>query len=253
MASVESQKWSPPYTSFVTLMNTISRMAEDGMPSRVDRSYLQNLPGGVRSTFMASMRSFGLVDAQQHPTTELKRMVEGDEGVRKETIADLMRAFYPDVLQLPGNATQSQLEDVFRAYGMSGSTLRKAVAFFLAGAKFADITVSPHFRLPRATGSSDRTRRKTTVTAPQAAPATTPGSDRTPTTRELGLHPFIEGLIRELPRPGDVFPEDKQDAWFAIAKATFRLIYPMHPGQVGVVVEPSPQIDRDEDEDAEED
>ena len=32
-------------------------------------------------------------------------------------------------------------------------------------------------------------------------------------------------LFRELPKSGSVFPEDKQEAWFAIAKASFRLIY----------------------------
>jgi hypothetical protein len=216
-------KWSPPYTSFTTLMNTINRMSEEGgVPSRIDGSYLSNMPGGSRPTFMASLKAFGLTDNQNKPTTELTRLVAADEDERKEIVGDLVRAFYPDVLDLPNLATQAQLEDIFRGFGVSGSTLRKAVAFFLAAAKYADIKHSPHFRLPKPQAGEARPRRSTRRAAAPTAPA--PETPRTPGPT-AGLHPLIQGLIQELPPANAAFPKAKQEDWLELARVTFRLIY----------------------------
>jgi hypothetical protein len=39
------------------------------------------------------------------------------------------------------------------------------------------------------------------------------------------LHPFIQGLLQELPRPGSAFPEERRESWIELAKATFKLLY----------------------------
>jgi hypothetical protein len=214
--------WSPPYTSFTTLTNTLDRMREEGgPPSRLDGSYLSNYAGGTRYTFLASLKALGLIDEEGRPTDVLTELVSADETRRKEIVGDLVRQYYMDAVTLPANATQAQLEKVFRDYGISGSTLRKAVGFYLAAARFADMTFSRHFKLPKLHPGETRPRR-TTVSAP-AASATAEAPSPRP--QSSALHPFIEGLIRELPEPGEPFSEAKQEAWFAIAKATFRLIY----------------------------
>ena len=67
------------------------------------------------------------------------------------------------------NATQGQLEEEFRSFGISGSTLRSAIAFFLHAAAFAEIPVSPHFKIPPVrTGNGKPTTRKTKPAAPKA-------------------------------------------------------------------------------------
>jgi Family of unknown function (DUF5343) len=219
-------KWSPPYTSFQTLMNTINRMAEQGgVPSRIDRSYLSNMPGSVRATFLGSLRSLELIDDDAKPTSRLISLVDAheDEDRKQELVTDMLKSYYAAALNLPPNATQAQLESVFREYGVSGSTLRKAIAFFLAAARFADLTLSPHFRLPRDPSTGERRpapARRSTPTAAQRGGA----SPTWPQPSAAG-HPLIAGLIRELPPPGEAFPASRQEAWFAIAKATFQLIY----------------------------
>lgn len=219
--------WSPPYTSFTTLTNTVTRMKEeDGVPSRLDGSYLSNLAGGTRYTFVASLKALGLIDDDAKPTSTLIELVEADEKRQKEIVADLIRTYYDGAWTLPANATQAELEKVFRGYGISGSTLRKAIGFYLAAARFADMTFSRHFKLPKLQpGERKPTTRKPAQQQQQQDGDPPPKPDPPQKTGLEDLHPFVVGLIRELPKAGEPFPEQSQLAWFEIAKSTFRLIY----------------------------
>ena len=40
-----------------------------------------------------------------------------------------------------------------------------------------------------------------------------------------GLHPFIQGLLRELPKAGEVWPEAKRKLWLNTAESIFKMIY----------------------------
>lgn len=219
-------KWTPPYTSFTTLTNTIDRMREEGgPPSRLDGSYLSNYAGGTRYTFLAALKSLALIDAEGKPTPTLTELVgTHDENRQKQIMSDVLHQHYTAALTLPANATQAQLESVFRNYGIGGSTLRKAIGFYLAAARFAGLTFSRHFKLPKLQPGEKRTTTPKKTVEPESQeperklepPPRTPVDD---------LHPLIVGLLRELPAAGAEFSEEKQEAWFAIAKATFRLIY----------------------------
>ena len=39
------------------------------------------------------------------------------------------------------------------------------------------------------------------------------------------LHPFVQGLLKELPRAGDVWPEPQRKLWLDTAASIFRMIY----------------------------
>jgi hypothetical protein len=45
------------------------------------------------------------------------------------------------------------------------------------------------------------------------------------------LHPFVQGLLKELPKVGDVWPEDKRKLWLDTAASIFRMIYKDDPLQ----------------------
>jgi hypothetical protein len=218
-----NKAFSPPYGSFVTVNNLFDRMAEEGgVPARIDRSYLNNLPGSVQSTTIQSLKALDLVDDDLHPTPTLIEIVEKPDE-RKSLIAGLIREKYAPQLALGQRATTSQLEASLREGGIQGSTLRKAIAFFLAAARWAEVPISPHFRTPRVPSSERRSRRveAAPVQPAQVGPTPPPARDVPPAMK----HELIAGLIRELPAPGAPFPDDKQEAWFAIARASFRLIY----------------------------
>lgn len=216
--------WTAPYGVWKTLQNTIERMTKDGgVPARIDRSYLTNLPGSAQSELQTTMKALGLVDEQLHPTETLARLVE-NEGERPAIVKEILAERYPGPLALGPFSTQAQLEDEFRNHlGVSGSTLRKAVRFFLNAAKYADVPLSQHFKAPSAeTGDRKPRKSKNPSNTGNAGAENTPKIDPPKTSN---LHPFIEGLVGSLPAPGESFPGDKQEAWFDTARGIFRLIY----------------------------
>src|ERR1700676_4904806 len=40
-----------------------------------------------------------------------------------------------------------------------------------------------------------------------------------------GLHPFVQGLLKELPMAGDVWPEEQRKLWLDTAASIFKMIY----------------------------
>lgn len=44
-----------------------------------------------------------------------------------------------------------------------------------------------------------------------------------------GLHPFVQGLLKELPKAGDVWPEDQRKLWLDTAASIFKMIYKDDP------------------------
>jgi hypothetical protein len=183
------------------------------------------MPGGERGIFTTGLKALGLVNEALEPTNEFHAFIAADEAGRKEIMRGIVERVYAAPLELPKRATQQQLETAFRAYGITGSTLRRAISFFLAATEFAGIERSPNFRVPKRERPTAKAKANpVTPQTPPPADVVPPKPDPTPTTP--ALHPFIDGLLRELPAAGQPFPKDKQDAWFEIAKATFRLIYP---------------------------
>ena len=224
--TVGPQDFTPPNVSWTTMTNLIERFAkEGGLPSQVDRSYLSNLPGSTQTAVIAALRSLKLVDDSLSPTEDLESWVSEPDD-RQGLIAEILRIYYPGPLSLGPNATQQQLEDKFREFGVTGSTLRKAIAFFLSAASYAELALSPHFRVPKQPTTGPSAPRRRTGGKPESPPP--PSNRPEPPPVELPpamKHELIAGLVRELPKPGAAFPDEKQDAWFEIAKATFRLIY----------------------------
>ncbi|MDX6697696.1 MAG: hypothetical protein QOE65_1093 [Solirubrobacteraceae bacterium] len=226
MEAATPPDFSPPYVPFRTLLNAIQRMQDEGMPSRLDRSYLSNLPWSTQNHFLAACRALGLTDNDGKPTRLLVQLVE-EPDKRGTVFADVLRSKYPNVVSLGTNATQEQLEEQFKPFGLGGSTLRKAVAFYLHAAKFAEVPLSPHFRSPRTT-----TRQSTSRRRPKAAPAPTAAngdaqpvvsSDQDITSSDL--HPFLQGLLRELPEEGEPWTEAKRRRWLQIAELTVDMLY----------------------------
>lgn len=225
MSATDTQgTWTAPYAVWKTLQNTIEKMAKEGsIPGRIDRSYLSNLPGGAQSELQTAMKALGLVDDQFHPTDLLERLVQ-NEAERPAIVKEILDARYAAVLALSPSATQAQLEEEFRQkLGVSGSTLRKAVRFFLNAAKYADIPLSPHFKAPGtvpAGGARPRQRRTPAGGNDQQQQQQTP-----PPPPAQTLHPFIQGLVSTLPKPGTRLPMKKQEAWFDTARGIFQLLY----------------------------
>jgi hypothetical protein len=46
------------------------------------------------------------------------------------------------------------------------------------------------------------------------------------------LHPFVQGLLKELPKAGDVWPEDQRKLWLDTAASIFKMIYKDSPDKL---------------------
>jgi hypothetical protein len=133
------------------------------MPPRIDKGYLDNYSGSTQAILLACLRAFELIDEVGTIQPELREMATSQEDRKRHTLR-LLETFYPNQLHLAEqNGTSQQLEESFRAWGIRGSTLRKAIVFYLDAVKYAGAPNSPHFKPPKQTGPSRSGTRQTSA------------------------------------------------------------------------------------------
>jgi Family of unknown function (DUF5343) len=186
-------KLAPPYFPWPALSTLVQRMATEGPPTRIDKSYLDTHSGGMQKAILNGLRWLELISEDGRLTDAFIQLVQADEADRKEAIAQLLRFRYGPIIELgTQNATQLELEDAFKAqFGAQGETRRKAVSFYLKAAAYAGVPVSRNWKPPRSTVARS-TRRKT-------SPRRTSGEDAAPlgdTQPRVDLrHRYVEMLM----------------------------------------------------------
>ncbi|MFN8177660.1 MAG: DUF5343 domain-containing protein [bacterium] len=204
-----AQRRLPAYVSFKTFWNFLESLRGHPVPARVDRSLMRHLSGSSQSALQASLRFLGLVDDEERPTRSLMTLLAAaaDEK-RQEELGRVVREAY-DFLREPEfeleRATAKQLEEHFRNSGASGTTVKKAMAFFVALVKKAAMQVSPHLR---GTGSEARRALPGTVTRRTRRPRDTSVAPREETRDDQHLNrqrleiplPGKASAVIELPR-----------------------------------------------------
>jgi hypothetical protein len=173
MAQESDSKPTPPYAPWQTFFNLVMRMEKEGVPSRIDATYLGNsMAGGTQAQIKHALRSLGFIDENGYTDPSLDRLVRGS-GDRPAIIADILRERYEPLVEIGDDVTAGQFSEILREeYGLNGATARKAMTFFLSAAEFAHLPVSPHLKLPRAGAIGRRTGRprKKAATAPPTSP-----------------------------------------------------------------------------------
>ena len=171
--------WKPPYLSYETLTNFLEKkLAAGSVPPRIDSQFLDNYAGSVRPLLIAALKTTGMIDDRYVVQDRLHEAVSNPED-RKRVLREWASDFYSEQIGLAQrNATASMLWETFSKHQVSGSTLRKAVVFYLALTEDLGLPSSPHFRPPKAqqpvagrTGRAQRTPRGSTSTKPDQASA----------------------------------------------------------------------------------
>jgi hypothetical protein len=151
--------FTPPYIPFKTLLNLIQRMADEGMPDRINRSYLGFQSGIMQTYLIKTLRSLDLIRGDQGEVTDRLRALVSSPEERPRLIGALLREYYPQALGLGNGATHGQLDEVFtRQYDLTGDTKRKALTFYLNAAQFAGLPLSRYFKMPRSAGDTSKPR-----------------------------------------------------------------------------------------------
>jgi hypothetical protein len=215
--SKTEEKFSPPYISFRTLTNLVDRLKEEGLPPQLDRSFLGGSEG-YKTQVLAALRGLGMIGPNGEVLPRLTDLVNADNEARREIIRTILEQYFPEPVRLGSiNATQLQLEDAFREFGISGDTLRKAVAFYLKGAEYAGIPVSQHFKTPKVTrkAGSAASRPRTNGTGRSQTPPGGPDKTETPppaaATMSVSVQTALAGVLMQLPPNGPPWTAERRD------------------------------------------
>jgi len=149
MTIEEGRKHLPPYVSYKTFNNFLSRLQQH-LPTRIDRSYWGDMfSGSSGAQLMAAMRFLNLVDANTRPTPHLKLLVLATGDHKTLLLKQVATEAYDFVLKGPldsQNATYAELEEIFQnTFRMKGDVSRKCIKFFTELAHDSGIPVSPSF------------------------------------------------------------------------------------------------------------
>lgn len=154
----EVGEWRPPYLSYTTFTNFIKhKCSEQPLPPEIDRTFIDKVAGGVQPQLLSALRAVGLTEGENNKVQGLlKEAVESDKHL-KRVLKNWAVEFYSEQIGLAEtNNTAQVLWNSFDRSGYTGSTLRKAIVFYLALTDDVGLPKSPHFKPPKQARSSKK-------------------------------------------------------------------------------------------------
>jgi hypothetical protein len=147
MVNETNRKRLPPYISYRTFRNFLEGL-QQGIPSRIDRSYWgDRFSGSTGTQLLSGLRFLGLIDNSSTPTNQLKQLVNAQGKRRVEILRQISSDAFVFLLGStfnPQQATYAQLEEVFHnMYQITDDVTRKCIKFFIGMATDAEIPLSP--------------------------------------------------------------------------------------------------------------
>lgn len=157
---VAEEKTAAAYLPFKTFLSAFD-VFDHGVPHRIDRSIWRNQSGVVQSQIIMAFRFFRLIDESDSPRPALEKFVLNKDK-RKEYVGALLQHSYRSILDHDlTKTTPKMLNDDFDQYRVSGDTKRKAIAFFLQAAQYAELPMHPLLNTKTRTSNAvSRKRRK---------------------------------------------------------------------------------------------
>jgi hypothetical protein len=216
MTIEDGRKHLPPYVSYKTFLNFMSRLQQH-IPTRIDRSYWGEMFSGSTGTqLMAAMRFLNLVDANTRPTPHLKLLVSATGEHKAALLKQVAAEAYSFVLKGPldlQNATYAELEEVFQnTFMVKSNVSRKCIKFFTELARDAGIPYSPSFtkthKVPRASSGTKNVTKKFGTRTNQNFPV--PLLDN----KITGLDPWHKMLLEKFPDFDPTWNDDIKMNWF---------------------------------------
>jgi hypothetical protein len=166
------EEWKAPYIAYSTLTNFIDqKCGSNPLPPRIDRSFLDNYSGSVQPLLLGALRTIGLIGEDNRVLLTLRDAARSP-ATRKGVLRAWAEEFYKEQTVLAEqHATSSMLQASFASHQYSGSTLRKAIVFYLSLVDDVGLPKSPHFKAPKQPAVSTRPRPKKAAPASDQADA----------------------------------------------------------------------------------
>lgn len=220
-----------PYAPAATVLELIERFRNHGLTVPFDLEVMQK--AGVTESLaprvLQALKLLDLVDESGQPTPNFIGLQEAPSTEYQETLAQVVRTAYRDVLAFTNPATDSLelVEDAFRGYRPLGQRARM-VSLFMGLCQAAGIVEGPPrrstSRTHRAPGSPSPVFRR--VTPPQRS-VRNPRRMSGITGLSTGLPPAIVALINDLPTRAQAWTEAERATFLAGFHATVEIYYPV--------------------------
>lgn len=171
----DTKTYPAAYLPFKTFLSSVETLGQ-GLPRKLDRTVWRSQSGIVQSQIMSAFHFLGLLDDDDRPTKLLQSLVEQSDQ-RPSLVGEMLHGAYIDVLAHDlTKTTPKMLEELMEQYNVQGDTKRKAIAFFLRAAKYAEIPMN-HLLSAGMRNTSNAVRKKRKATA---AATTTANGQQTP-------------------------------------------------------------------------
>lgn len=176
MADDAQKKTVPGYGTFGPLMTFLNVFRSQGVvPLQVDKSHMRTASGSTQQSHLQTLKFLKLLDSASKPTPLFKTFVMADDEARKPILKDMLLDSYSFLFESEGfdpeRASGKMVEDKFREHNLNGATINKAMAFFIAACKFAEIKLSDSIKAPPAPSRSNGSKK-----AKKEPEAATPGA-----------------------------------------------------------------------------
>ena len=197
MAESDKKQATAPYATWSSFKTFLEQLADRGLPQRIDRTVMSKMSGATQSNMRVALTFFKLTDTEWAPTDALRRLVasHGSGEEWKQALRDVIVAGYEPVLGDLSleTGTAQQLWRCFRERGnVRGSTLSRAVRFFLAALREAEVDRSRYFVAPQR-----RPSRKRKQEAEVVSESTKTQSEATAAATVRDREPDAEGQAEE--------------------------------------------------------
>lgn len=202
-----------PWSTFNTALDTLRA---HGLPEYLDRSVFHTQSGGTQAVLMATFKAIGALDENNKVQPLMHRLV--DPAQRKAALREIADSRYSEVLGLGPAATPQQFDQVFRDYGLSGATHRKAKAFFLKLAEELGIKLSSYIMRGTTSGNGSppiptRKVRRIKRNLGGSGSGENPPPPPPPPSDTVLFHPAVDAFLREARKLTE------GDTWTAEARA----------------------------------
>jgi hypothetical protein len=150
------------YLPFKTLLTAITSLSQ-ALPQKLDKSAWPSFSNLTKGQTFNAFKFLGLVDKDGYVQPVLKDIVKEsiDKPEFKTILSDILKDKYSKVIELASqNGTIAQLQETMRGYGVSGTTLERAIRFWTEAAKFSGIKYPENWK--KASGGIVRRRKPST-------------------------------------------------------------------------------------------
>jgi hypothetical protein len=205
-------KATPVYIPWATLISSLDNLHTHGIPAtgKIDKSLWETQAGSVQGQLILAYRFLGFIDSNNKVLPPLPPVADATPEKRKELLRKIVEDKYATVLS-KGLETISpgQLKQAFEAFGVSGSTLDRAIRFFIKACQELGIPISKRVSEKlRTLSPGPRKARRSNGAKPV-------DEEEEPDDRPRHNATWEEKLLEKFPAFDPAWPDDLKTKWFA--------------------------------------